>query len=192
MRSLRLRLISKLQSEKYTSLYVGTLRSALLETVEDESMNLLLRAPALYELARRGDIAVADFSEKLIVSSDVDEQEVGMTALSLLGTPDAQERLIMLAATRPSCKRHIVISHLAKSLTPDFVRPFGILVRDLVELGELDVSGWSSLAVTTLLNVCSRLGLNVVAEDGSLLERMYMGLTEDRSILKKCGLEQKQ
>ena len=180
MRSLKLRLISTLSPEKYTSLYIDTKRKELIDTVEDESISLLLRKPALYELARREDDAVLSITQGLVQSTSLENREMGIKALSILGTSDALERLIIIAATLHDDERHYAISQLARSLTPDFVRPFGILVRDLVGRGELDVSGWSSLALTTLMDICNRHGFEVDAEDKSLLERTIMEVADDK------------
>ena len=180
MRSLKLRLISTLSFEKYNSLYIDTKQKELIDTVEDESISLLLRKPALFELARRGDESVLAITQGLVQSASLIKREIGIEALSILGTPEALERLIIIAATLHNDERHYAVSQLARALTPDFVRPFGVLVRNLVDCGELNVSGWSSLALTTLIDICKRHGFEVDTKDKSLLERMIMEVADDK------------
>jgi hypothetical protein len=57
--------------------------------------------------------------------------------------------------------RRLVLSMVAKVLTAEYVKPFGIMVREVAVPGELDVSGWTKTAISTLQDVCKRFGIEV-------------------------------
>ena len=53
---------------------------------------------------------------------------------------------------------------VAKILTAEHVKPFSIMVREVACPGELDVSGWTRTAISTLKDVCKRFGIDVCGE----------------------------
>ena len=55
---------------------------------------------------------------------------------------------------------------VAKILTAEHVKPFSIMVREVACPGELDVSGWTKVAISTLRDVCSRFGIETYGVSG--------------------------
>jgi hypothetical protein len=53
---------------------------------------------------------------------------------------------------------------VAKILTAEHVKPFSIMVREVAVPGELDVSGWTMTAISTLRDVCKRFGIETYGE----------------------------
>jgi hypothetical protein len=102
-----------------------------------------------------------DHCENLLCS---DEYETWLTAISTLvalGTREAVDRLILVYAQSIHDERRLVLSMVAKVLTAEHVKPFGIMVREVAVPGELDVSGWTKTAISTLQDVCKRFGIEV-------------------------------
>ncbi|MFW9981274.1 MAG: hypothetical protein ACFFE3_12990 [Candidatus Thorarchaeota archaeon] len=93
-----------------------------------------------------------------------DEYENWLTAISTLvalGTTEAVDRLILVYAQSLNDERKLVLSMVAKVLTADHVKPFSIMVREVAVPGELDVSGWTKTAISTLQDVCKRFGIEI-------------------------------
>ncbi len=53
---------------------------------------------------------------------------------------------------------------MAQTLTVDYVHPFTIMLRELAVPGEIDITGWTSRAVTTLQDICKRRGIETEIE----------------------------
>ncbi len=164
----RLRLHSRPQSDvDRTSMHTQTSSVQLWELVHDKNMHLLLREPAMIELARRNEREMLEFCEKLVVSGDFDEWLASIRALAALRTKEAVDRLVMLYAQCYSEDRIIIIDVVGRLLTAEHIHPFSIMMRQLAKPGELDVTGWTSVAIGTLKNVCKRLGVEVIDDAGT-------------------------
>jgi len=159
----RLRLHSRPESDvDRTSLHAQTSSVQLWELVRDKNIHLLLREPAMIELARRNESEMFEFCEKLAVSDDFDDWLASIRTLAALRTREAVDRLVMLYAQCYSEDRIIIIDVVGRLLTAEHIHPFSIMTRQLAKPGELDVTGWTSVAIGTLKNVCKRLGVEVV------------------------------
>ncbi len=121
----------------------------------------------MIELARRNEPEMFEFCENLIVSDDFDEWRASIRALAALRTGEAIDRLVMLYAQCYSEDRVIIIDVVGRLLTAEHIHPFSIMTRQLAKPGELDVTGWTSVAIGTLKNVCKRLGVEVVDDTGT-------------------------
>jgi hypothetical protein len=150
-----------------TSLHVRTSSVQLWELVRDEDVHLLLREPAMIELARRNELEMLEFCKKLAVSGDFDEWLASIRALAALCTSEAVDLLVMLYARCYSEDRTIIIDVVGRILTAEHIHPFSIMIRQLAKPGKLDVTGWTSVAIGTLKNVCKRLGVEVVDAIGT-------------------------
>jgi hypothetical protein len=117
----------------------------------------------MLELARRQDPILMDHCEKLLLSEDYEDWLMGIDLLVALGTLEAVDRLILVYAQSLNDERRHVLCMVAKILTAEHIKPFSIMVREVACPGELDVSGWTKTAISTLLDVCKRFG---VATDG--------------------------
>lgn len=136
----------------------------LWELVKDKSVHFVLQEPAIMELARRNAPGIFDCCVDLLDSDQHDMWLIGIKALALIGTDDALNRLIMLFAHSIGDTRRTILNLIAKKLTANHVQPFSIIVRDVAAPGILDVSGWTSIAIATLEEVCSRFGVEVVSD----------------------------
>ena len=150
-----------------TSLHARTSSVQLWELVRDESVHLLLREPAMIELARRNELEMLEFCRKLAVSGDFDEWLASIRALAALRTREAVDLLVMRYARCYSEDRTIIIDVVGRILTAEHIHPFSIMIRQLAKPGKLDVTGWTSVAIGTLKNVCKRLGVEVVDDIGT-------------------------
>ncbi|MBN2229764.1 MAG: HEAT repeat domain-containing protein [Candidatus Thorarchaeota archaeon] len=159
----QLRLLSKhYPVEDHTPLHVDVDSTRLWDLVNDEKVHLVLRRPALAELARRHDPDLIDYCEKLLNSEDYEEWLTGISTLSSIGTPEAVDRLILLYAHSLSDERKVVLSAVAKILTAEHVKPFSIMMREIAVPGEIDVTCWTRVAISTLQDVCTRFGIETV------------------------------
>jgi len=164
----RLRLHSRPQSDDdRTSLHAQTSSAQLWELIRDEDIHLLLREPAMIELAHRNEPEILEFCEKLAVSDDFDEWLASIRTLAALHSREAVDRLVMLYAQCYSEDRIIIIDVVGRLLTAEHIHPFSIMTRQLAKPGEQDVTGWTSVAIDTLKNVCKRLGVEVVDDTGT-------------------------
>jgi hypothetical protein len=159
----QLRLLSSpSQVKDHTPLYVDVDSARLWDLVNDECVHLLLRRPALLELARRKDPDLMDYCERLLNSCDYENWLTGLNTLSAIGSHDAVDRLILAYAHALNEDRKTVLSIVAKILTAEHVRPFSIMVREVAVPGEIDVTGWTRVAISTLDDACRRFGLETV------------------------------
>ncbi|MFW9810335.1 MAG: hypothetical protein ACFFE6_13235, partial [Candidatus Thorarchaeota archaeon] len=120
-----------------------------------------LRKPALQELARRRDPHLMDYCESLLSSDENENWLTAVSTLVALGTAEAVDRLILVYAQSLNDERKLVLSMVAKVLTAEHVKPFSIMVREVAGPGELDVSGWTKTAISTLQDVCKRFGIAI-------------------------------
>ncbi len=158
----RLRLLSTPpRIENHTPLYVDVDSARLWNLVNDDTVHLILRKPALQELARRRDPHLMDYCENLLVSDEYENWITAISTLVTLGTTEAVDRLILVYAQSLSDERRLVLSMVAKVLTAEHVKPFSIMVREVAVPGELDVSGWTKTAISTLQDVCKRFGIEI-------------------------------
>ncbi|MHA2461775.1 MAG: hypothetical protein ACXAEJ_11085, partial [Candidatus Thorarchaeota archaeon] len=139
--------------------------------VQDKSVHLILRELGLLELARRQDSDLLDFCECMLSSEDTDEWMVAVKILGALQTDEAVDRLIMVYAQSLSSDRRFVTGEVAKILTANHVHPFTVMARELAGPGEIDVTGWTSVAISTLKDVCKRFGVEVVGDPVLTSER---------------------
>ncbi|MDF1537473.1 MAG: hypothetical protein P1Q69_01035 [Candidatus Thorarchaeota archaeon] len=122
----------------------------LWELVHDKDVHLILRAPGLMELARRRDAGVIDYCETLIKSNNSEEWFLGVKTIAELGTQEAIDRLVMIYAASLDEKRRYIMHLIAKTLTTKNVHPFSVMVRELADSDEVDITRWTSTVVTTL------------------------------------------
>lgn len=154
---------------EHTPLHADVDRSQLWELVRDPDIHLVLREPALLELARRRDPDLLSFSESLLKSHNHENWTMAVKVISVLGTTESVERLIMIfASTLNNDDRLLIINLVATSLTADFVRPFSIMVRDIAKPGTIDISGWTKTAIATLQDVCKRVSVETKVEGHTL------------------------
>lgn len=159
----QLRLLSKpYQVEDHTPLHVDVDSALLWDLINDDSVHLLIRRPALLELARRHDPDLMNHCEQLLDSDDYEKWLTGLATLSAIGTHDAVDRLILAYAHSLNEDRKIVLSIVAKILTAEHVKPFSIMVREVAVPGEIDITGWTRVAVSTLQDACKRFGVETV------------------------------
>ena len=159
----QLRLLSRpYQVEDHTPLYVDVDSARLWDLVNDDSVHLILRKPALLELARRNDSNLMDYCEQLLSSDDYEKWLTGLITLSTIGSNDAVDRLILAYAHALNEDRKIVLSIVAKILTAEHVKPFSIMLREVAVPGEIDITGWTRVAISTLEDACKRFGLETV------------------------------
>lgn len=167
----RLRLLSTPSHiENHTPLYVDVDSARLWNLVEDATVHLILKKPALQELARRQDPLLMDYCEKELGSEDYENWLMGINILVALGTPEAVDRLVLVYAQSLNDERRHVLCMVAKILTAEHVKPFSIMVREVAVPGELDVSGWTRTAVSTLKDVCKRFGIETNGDDHTVGE----------------------
>lgn len=179
----RLRLLSTPSHiENHTPLYVDVDSARLWNLVEDNTVHLILRKPALLELARRQDPLLMDYCEKILGSEDYERWLIGIDILVALGTSDAVDRLILVYAQSLNDERRHVLSMVAKILTAEHVKPFSIMVREVACPGELDVSGWTRTAISTLKDVCKRFGIEMIGEGIILAETGSADSPEEQEI----------
>jgi hypothetical protein len=126
-----------------------------------------------------------DHCEKLLGSEDYEEWILGIDLLVALGTPNAVDRLILVYAQSLNDERKHVLCMVAKILTAEHVKPFSIMVRDVACPGELDVSGWTRVAISTLKDVCKRFGIEMVWEN---LQSIEADTSESHGLLDNDGL----
>jgi len=187
----RLRLHSRPQSDvDGTFLHAKTSSAQLWELVHNKNIHLLLREPAMIELARRNESEMLEFCEKLAVSDDFDEWLASIRALAALRTRDAVDLLVMLYAQCYSEDRIIIIDVVGRLLTAEHIQPFSIMTRQLAKPGEQDVTGWTSVAIGTLKNVCKRLGVEVVDDTGTGQEASKLEVLANQELVPESEHEE--
>jgi len=161
----QLRLLSRPSlREDHTPLHVDVDSARLWDLIFDEKVHLVLRRPALTELARRQDSKLMDYCEDLLKSDDYEEWLTALATLTAMGTNEVVDRLILVYAHSLNEDRRIVLSFVAKILTAEHIKPFSIMVREVACPGEIDITGWTRVAIATLQNACKRFGVETVLD----------------------------
>jgi hypothetical protein len=145
-----------------------TLTESLWDTAKDESLHIILREPALLELARRQEPGVLSYCDKLLLSDDQECWFSALKVLEVLNTYDAAQRLLVVCGYSGTADRKIVMHVLARVLTPSHSEGFRRILRSLISPGTLDVTGWSTTAIRVLKAVCIEQGIEVETSIHSL------------------------
>jgi hypothetical protein len=165
--------------------YGETLTESLWDTVKNDSLNIILREPALLELASRQDPGVIAYCDYLLQTEDQEQWFSALKALETLNTYDAAQRLLVLCGTGSTGDRKIVLNVLARVLSSSQREGFRRLIRSVVTPGELDVSNWTPTALRVLEGVCAEKGIQTVDTIGVPLSNL------DRSLLSGAYSQQK-
>jgi len=153
-----------------------TLTESLWDTVKNDSLNIILREPALLELASRKDPGVIAYCDNLLLSEDQESWFSALKVLETLNTYDAAQRLLVLCGTASTGDRKIVLNILARVLSSSQREGFRRLIRSVVAPGELDVSNWTPTALRVLEGVCSEKGIQIVDQSGLPLSNLDQSL----------------
>lgn len=168
MRLGRLVLSSESQYNQEFSFGLGdTLTESLWDTVKDTSLHIILREPALLELALRKDPGVISFCESLLNSENQESWFSALKALETLNTYDAAQRLLVLCGSLSTGNKKIVLNVLARILSSPQREGFRRLIRSFIIPGEINVSGWTPTALHVLESVCAEKGIEIINSDGS-------------------------
>ena len=138
-----------------------TLSESLWTTAKDEELHILLREPALIELARRQEPGVLSICDRLLVSEDQERWFSALKILEALNTYDAVQRLLVVCGYSGTGDRGVVMHVLARVLTPAHREGYRRILRSMVASGVLDVSGWSPTALSVLKVVCTEKSIHV-------------------------------
>jgi len=158
--------------ETMVDAHTRTLTESLWDTVKNTSLNIILREPALLELASRKDPGVIAFCDNLLRAEDQESWFSGLKALETLNTYDAAQRLLVLSGTSNTGDRKIVLNVLARVLSSSQREGFRRLIRSVVSPGELDISNWTSTALRVLETVCAEKGVQIVDPAGLPLSNL--------------------
>jgi hypothetical protein len=138
-----------------------TLTESLWDTAKDDSLHILLREPALIELARRKEPGVLSYCDKLLLSDDHESWFSALKTLETLNTYDAVHRLLVVCGYSGTGERKIVMHVLARVLSASHREGFRRILRSMITPGTLDVTGWSPTALRVLKSVCTEQGIEV-------------------------------
>ena len=153
-----------------------TLTESLWDTVKNKSLNIILREPALLELASRKDPGVIAFCDTLLREDNQESWFTALQGLETLNTYDAAQRLLVLCGTSSTGDRKIVLNVLARVLSSSQREGFRRLIRSVVSPGELDVSNWTQTALRVLEAVCAEKGIQIVDPTGLPLSNLGQSL----------------
>lgn len=159
-----------------TMAFGETLTESLWDTVKNDSLNIILREPALLELASRKDPGVIAYCDNLLRADDQESWFSALKTLETLNTYDAAQRLLVLCGTASTGDRNIVLNVLARVLSSSQREGFRRLIRSVVSTGELDVSNWTPTALRVLEAVCAEKGIQVVDTAGFPLSNLEQSL----------------
>ena len=129
--------------------------------------HIILREPALLELALRKDPGVLPFCDVLFISEDQESWFSALKALETLNSYDAAQRLLVLCGSSSTSDRKIVLNVLARILSASQREGFRRLIRSFIAPGEIDVSGWTPTALHVLESICAEKGITLTNRDGS-------------------------
>jgi len=169
-------LTSDVVSESLHYSLTRTLSESLWDTVKNDSLNIILREPALLELASRKDPGVLAFCDTLLRSEDQESWFSALKVLETMNTYDAAQRLLVLGGSSNTGDRKIVLDVLARVLSSSQREGFRRLLRSVVAPGELDVTNWTSTALRVLETVCSEKGVQIVDPLGQPLTNLGQSL----------------
>ena len=177
MRLNRLVLVSSdVNYDSPIDLHTQTLTESLWDTVKNSSLNIILREPALLELASRKDPGVIAFCDHLLRNEDQESWFSALKALEILSTYDAAQRLLVLCGTSSTGDRKIVLNVLARILGSSQREGFRRLIRSVLAPGELDVTNWTPTALRGLEAVCAEKGVQIVDPAGLPLSNLGQSL----------------
>ena len=159
-------LTSDVVSESSSYTLTRTLTESLWDTVKNTSLNIILREPALLELATRKDPGVIAYCDVLLFSEDQESWFSALKTLKTLDTYDSAQRLLVLCGTSNTIDRRIVLNVLARILTSSQREGFRRILRSMIEPGDLDVTGWSPIALRVLESTCAEKGIEIVDTEG--------------------------
>lgn len=142
---------------------------SLWDTTKNEDLHILLREPALLELAKRKEPGVDIFCDRLVNCGEPECWFTAVKALTTLNTYDAVNRLLTIGGSSNPQDRRIIINSIARILTSAQREQFRRLVGFVANPGLLDVTGWTAVAVRMLAAVCEEKGLKIIPHEPSLL-----------------------
>ena len=145
-----------------------TLTESLWDTAKDDSLHIILREPALLELARRKEPGVLSYCDQLLLSEDQERWFSALKVLETLNTYDSVQRLLVVCGYSGTQERQVVMHVLARVLTASHREGFRRILRSMITPGTLDVTGWSPTALRVLKAVCIELGIEVETSIHSL------------------------
>jgi hypothetical protein len=182
MKQNQLTLVAKDSLTDFSRITLGdTLTESLWDTTKDHTLHIILREPALLELASRKDPGVIVFCDQLLHMDDQECWFTALKALEVLNTYDAAQRLLILCGNSGTGDRKIVLSVLARVLTSSQREGFRRLLRSIITPGELDISKWTPTALRVLESICNELGVSINDTTGKLTETlaaMHFGIQE--------------
>ncbi len=153
---------SRADHQQIPSPFSNTSAESLWDTIKNSELHILLREPALMELARRKEPGILSFCETLVNCGDQECWFTGIKALAALGTYEAVQRLLAVSGSLNPWDRKIVIQTVATVLTSSHREPFRRVVRLFAAPGMLDVTGWTATALRILRAVCEECGINLI------------------------------
>ena len=145
-----------------------TLTESLWDTAKDESLHIILREPALLELARRKEPGVLSYCDRLLLSEDQEWWFSALKVLETLNTYDSVQRLLVVGGYSGTEEKQVVMHVLARVLTAAHREGFRRILRSMITPGTLDVTGWSTVALRVLKSVCIELGIEAETSIHSL------------------------
>jgi hypothetical protein len=143
--------------------FANTSSESLWDTIINSELHILLREPALMELARRKEPGILSFCENLVNCGNQECWFTGIKALAAIGTYEAVQRLLAISGSLNPWDRKIVIQTVATVLTSAQREPFRRVVRLFAVPGMLDVTGWTATALRVLRSVCEECGIHLVS-----------------------------
>jgi hypothetical protein len=160
------------RAEQYPtpSPFSNTSVESLWDTVRNSELHILLREPALIELARRKEPGLLSFCEHLVNCGDQECWFTGIKALAALGTYEAVQRLLAISGSLTPWDRRIVIQTVATVLASPQREAFRRVVRLFATPGKLDVTGWTATALRVLRSVCEECGVRIMSSSPDLQE----------------------
>jgi hypothetical protein len=161
---------SRAENYSVPSPFSNTSTESLWDTIKNTELHILLREPALLELARRNEPGILSFCEALVNCGDQECWFTGIKALAALGTYEAVQRLLAISGSLNPWDRKIVIQTVATVLTSAQREAFRRIVKLLAVPGMLDVTGWTATALRVLRSVCEECGINLVSSSLEIRE----------------------